>query len=82
VPHRLVRDYVEVVVEEQRVRIVHGTTVVATHRRSFEPFDRVIDPAHFAGLWRPAPAGRDETALAALGRDLADYAAVIAGAAQ
>lgn len=82
VPHRLVRDSVEVVIEEQHVRIVHGTTVVATHRRSFEPFDRVIDPAHFAGLWRPAPVDRDGTALAALGRDLADYAAVIAGAAQ
>jgi transposase len=82
VPHRLVRDYVEVVIEEQHVRIVHGTTVVATHRRSVEPFDRVIDPAHFAGLWRPASASGDRAALAALGRDLADYAAVIAGGAQ
>jgi transposase len=82
VPHRLVRDSVEVIVEEQDVRIVHGTTVVATHRRSFEPFDRVIDPAHFAGLWRPAAVSTDRTALAALGRDLADYAAIIAGGAQ
>jgi hypothetical protein len=82
VPHRLVRDYVDVVIEEQHVRIVHGTTVVAMHRRSFEPFDRVIDPAHFAGLWRPASAPGDRTALAALGRALADYAAVIAGGAR
>jgi transposase len=82
VPHRLVRDFVEAVIEEQAVRIMHGSSVVATHRRSFEPFDRVIDPAHFAGLWRPAGAvDRDVTALAALGRDLADYAAVIAGGA-
>lgn len=79
VPHHLVRDAVDVLIEEQHVRIMHGTTVVATHRRSFEPFDRVIDPAHFAGLWRPASMSRDVTALAALGRDLADYAAVIAG---
>jgi hypothetical protein len=54
VPLRLIRDHVEVVVEEDAVRIVYGTTVVATHRRSQEPFARVIDPAHFAGLWRPA----------------------------
>ena len=81
VPHRLVRDSVDVLIEEQHVRIMHGMIVVATHRRSFEPFDRVIDPAHFAGLWRPASLGRDVTALAALGRDLADYAAVIAGEA-
>jgi transposase len=82
VPHRLVRDSVDVVIEEQHIRIVHGTTVVATHRRSFEPFDRVIDPAHFAGLWRPAAVSTDPTALGALGRDLADYAAVIAGGRQ
>jgi transposase len=82
VPHRLVRDYVDVLIEEQHVRIVHGATVVAMHRRSFEPFDRVIDPAHFAGLWRPAAVSSDGTTLAALGRDLADYAAVIAGGAQ
>ena len=82
VPHRLVRDYVDVLIEEQHVRIVYGATVVAMHRRSFEPFDRVIDPAHFAGLWRPAAVSGDVTTLAALGRDLADYAAVIAGGAQ
>lgn len=82
VPHRLVRDSVEVVVEEQHVRIVHGTTTVATHRRSFEPFDRVIDPAHFAGLWRGAAVSPDPTALATLGRDLADYAAVVGGGGQ
>ena len=82
VPHRLVRDYVDVLIEEQHVRIVYGATVVAMHRRSFEPFDRVIDPAHFAGLWRPAAVSGDVTTLAALGRDLADYAAVMAGGAQ
>src|SRR5215203_7007661 len=54
VPHRLVRDHVEVVIEEQIVQIVHGSTVVARHVRSLEPFDRVIDPTHFVGLWRVA----------------------------
>ena len=49
VPHRLVRDYVDVLIEEQHVRIVYGATVVAMHRRSFEPFDRVIDPRTMLG---------------------------------
>jgi hypothetical protein len=83
VPHRLVRDHVDVVIDEQAVRIFHGTTVVATHARSLEPFDRVVDPVHFAGLWRPMAAPLDTTAsLAALGRDLADYAAVVSGGAE
>lgn len=82
VPHRLVRDHVDVVVEEQTVRILHGTTVVATHPRSQEPFARIVDAAHFAGLWRPAAASLASTgALAALGRTLADYEAIVAGAA-
>jgi len=81
VPYRLVRDHVDVVVEEEIVRIVHGTRVIATHARSREPFARVIDPTHFAGLWRPAVTPDDRTAesLAVLGRDLADYAAIVDG---
>jgi transposase len=84
VPHRLVRDHVEVAIDEQSVRIFHGATLVATHHRSVEPFTRVIDPAHYAGLWR-APSAGDEAStpgLAALGRDLREYAAVVAGGAQ
>jgi transposase len=81
VPYRLVRDHVDVVVEEQMVRVFHGTAVVATHARSREPYARVIDPTHFAGLWRPAFTPVDMTAapLAVLGRDLAAYAAVVEG---
>jgi transposase len=82
VPHRLVRDHVEVAVGDLEVRIFHGTDLVAVHARSFEPYARVIDPAHYAGLWR-LPRGAEtepeiETgALAHLGRSLADYAAAI-----
>ncbi len=83
VPHRLIRDHVDVVIEEQMVRIFHGTTVVATHARSVEPFARVVDPVHFAGLWRSPAVPLEATApLAALGRDLADYAAVVSGGAE
>ncbi len=79
VPHRLVRDHVEVVVEEQLVRIFHGTELVATHVRSTEPFARVVDVAHYAGLWRSALDDAQPPGLALLGRDLADYAAVVEG---
>ena len=84
VPHRLVRDHVDVVIDAQVVRMFHGTTLVATHPRSFEPFARVVDPAHYAGLWRvPAPdAPMPAPTLARLGRDLTAYAAVVAGGGQ
>jgi len=78
VPYQLVRDHVEVAIDEQTVRIFHGTAVVATHARSREPFARVVEPAHLAGLWRVTTPGRpvDET-LSALGRSLAAYEAVV-----
>jgi transposase len=81
VPHRLVRDHVDVLVDAQTVRIFHGATLVATHTRAVEPFARVVDPAHYAGLWRAPDVGDPEPAptLALLGRDLRDYAAVIGG---
>jgi transposase len=79
VPHRLVRDQVEVLVEDRLVRIFHGTQVVATHARSTEPFARVVDVAHYAGLWRSALDDAPTPGLALLGRDLADYAAVVDG---
>ena len=79
VPHRLVRDHVEVVIEDHVVRIFHGAQVVATHARSTEPFARVVDVAHYAGLWRSALDDAPTLGLALLGRDLADYAAVVGG---
>ena len=83
VPHRLVRDRVEALVTPDEVRIFHGRDLVAVHRRSQEPYARVVEPAHLDGLWRrpsemAAPMARP---LAALGRTLDDYAAVIGGAA-
>ena len=84
VPHRLVRDYVDVVVDEHVVRIFHGPSLVATHARALEPFARVTDPTHYAGLWRVPAADAPLAAptLAILGRDLTEYAAVVAGGGQ
>jgi transposase len=85
VPHRLVRDHVEVVIAEQILQVFHGAVLVATHARSTEPFARVVDPMHYEGLWRrPAPVieGTAPSSLALLGRDLTEYAAIIAGGGQ
>jgi transposase len=79
VPHRLVRDRVEVLVREDSVCIFHGAALVAEHRRAVEPHTSVIDRSHFEGLWRrpTASATSDPSALKALGRSLADYAALV-----
>lgn len=87
VPYQLVRDDVEVAIDEHTVRIFHGTSLVATHARSHEPFAVVLDPAHVAGLWRRPAAdvagGADldtGTTLRALGRSLEAYAEAVGGA--
>jgi hypothetical protein len=82
VPHRLVRDHVEVAVGDDRVEIFHGPELVATHARSTEPFARIVNPQHYAGLWRVDTTAVSTPSLAALGRDLADYATVVAGGGQ
>jgi hypothetical protein len=80
VPHALIREHVEVALEVDRVRIFHGTTVVATHARCREPYRRVLDPAHVAGLWRVAPLATGPSTLAPFGRSLDEYAARVGGA--
>ena len=85
VPHRLVRDHVDVVIDEQTVQVFHGSRLIATHARSTEPFARVVDPAHYEGLWRRPAVTADspaDTSLARLGRDLAAYAAIVTGGGQ
>jgi transposase len=78
VPYQLVRDHVDVAIDEQTVRIFHGTDLVATHARSREPFARIVEPAHLAGLWRVTkPREPVDATLSALGRSLAEYEAVV-----
>lgn len=79
VPHRLVRESVEVQVGDDEVRIFHAGGLVATHARHRQPHARVVDPAHWEGLWRPRAEERSEkgSSLAVLGRSLEDYAAVV-----
>lgn len=82
VPYRLVCDRVEVWVDAEGVRVLHGGVQVALHARSFEPHARVVDPEHHRGLWRRAgDRFEPDEQLAKLGRSLADYAAVVEGGA-
>lgn len=80
VPHALIREHVDVALDVDQVRIFHGTTLVATHARCREPYHRVLDPAHVAGLWRVAPLASAASTLEPLGRSLDDYAALVGGA--
>lgn len=55
VPHRHVRETVEVVVGLERVEVWLRGTGIARHARCFEPGSWVRDPAHFHGLYRSEP---------------------------
>ena len=79
VPFRFVRAELDVLIGDDAVEIFLGAERVALHRRSSEPHARVIDGAHFKGLWRrdAAPAITTSSPLEALGRSLAEYEAAM-----
>lgn len=81
VPHRLVKEELEVLVLEEQVVIFRGVEEVARHRRAKEPRERVIDPRHYDGLWRPWEKAVSEMTLeeAFPGRTLAAYEAIVEG---
>jgi transposase len=83
VPHRHVREHVEVVVGIDRVEVWFRGACIAGHARSFEPGAWVRDPAHFEGLYRPgttspttppSPPGPNPAA-----RPLSAYTAIVEG---
>lgn len=62
----------------------HGTDLVATHVRSSEPYARITIASHYEGLWRmktpiEVVSQKPDSPLEALGRSLADYAAIVNG---
>lgn len=78
VPHVLVKRTVDVLVGEDEVVVFHGRAEVARHRRSREPYARVVDPSHFEGIFRE----REQAVAAAsspLARSLDVYAACLGG---
>ena len=81
VPHRLVKEAVEVMVAMEEVVVFHGGEVVARHARSRAPHTVVRNPAHFDGLVKPispsSTADAVESTLSSMGRDLSYYAEVV-----
>lgn len=81
VPHRLVKERLEVLVLDEEVVIFHGADEIARHRRGREPRQRIIDPRHYDGLWRPWEKAVSETMLEEVypGRTLAAYEEIVEG---
>ena len=50
IPHELARRPLTLVASEHQVRVVEGTVVVATHRRSYDRRQVIEDPAHLKAL--------------------------------
>jgi transposase len=81
VPHRFVRRTVEVLVADEEVRVFDGAQEIARHARHREPYERIVDPKHFEGIFR----GRDvaaEVASSPIARSLDVYAEIVAGGVQ
>lgn len=78
VPHRLVRQSVEVLVGDEEVVIFDGPQIVARHARCDEPHRRVIDKTHFEGLCRVTTT--DQVTTGDFARPLADYSDAAGGA--
>lgn len=83
VPHRHVRETVEVVVGLEQVEIWLRGRCVAQHLRCYEPGTWVRSPAHFEGLFRseataPAPAA-SEGLPCPMARPLSVYAELVEG---
>jgi transposase len=82
VPHRFVREHVEVLVGETHVRVFRGAEVIAEHERSREPHAIVREPKHFEGLWRATntDASPKDGTVETYGRSLRDYAELVEAA--
>jgi transposase len=82
VPWRLIGETVRATISDGMVRIYHGVHEVAVHPMCDGRRQRVIDPAHFAGLtgFRPSRAGDlglSPAATPALLRPLGEYQAIL-----
>ncbi|MGH8296490.1 MAG: IS21 family transposase, partial [Steroidobacteraceae bacterium] len=63
VPHTHVRRTLEVLATMDTVRIAEGTTVIATHPRSYDRGAQIEQPAHIAALEAQKRAGRAHRAI-------------------
>lgn len=79
VPHRHVRETVEVVVGLDQVEVWRRGASVARHARCSEPNSWVRDPAHFQGIYRSEPQLAVVPTPDPAARPLSVYAAIVEG---
>jgi hypothetical protein len=79
VPHRHVRETVEVVVGLEQVEVWLRGACVARHARCLEPKSWVRDATHFQGLYRPESATEPAAPATPVTRPLSVYAEVVEG---
>jgi transposase len=83
VPHRHVRESVEVVIKGERVEIWLRGQQIAQHIQRYEPHSWVRNPAHFEGLFRSEAASSSTPAVRELpnpmSRPLSAYAELVEG---
>jgi transposase len=91
VPHRFIREVVDVVVGLETVEVYRRGERIAQHRRCDQPHGVVRDPAHFAGLYRGLGGGEAAAtvgvpsvpialpATAGFARPLSEYALLVEG---
>ena len=79
VPHRHVRETVEVVVGLEHVEVWLRGTSIARHSRCFEPHSWVRDPAHFQGLYRSESMPVALSPPGPVARPLAVYSVIVEG---
>ena len=79
VPHRHVRETVEVVVGLEQVEVWLRGACVARHSRCLEPGSWVRDSGHFQGIYRPEPASTTVRPPDPTARPLSVYAQVVEG---
>ena len=78
VPHAFVRRTVDVLVGDDEVVVFDGRVEIARHRRVREPYQRVVNPRHLDGLYRPHDDGAAPS-TSPLTRSLDVYADAIGG---
>jgi len=79
VPHRHVRETVEVVVGLDHVEVWLRGASVARHPRCLEPNSWIRDPAHFQGIYRSDPRPAEVPPPDPVARPLSVYAAIVEG---
>lgn len=81
VPHTLVRRTLTVIADTERVRILDGITIIASHARSYDRGAQIEDPAHLQTLVDHKRAARQHRATDALIRAVPPIGELLVAAA-